>query len=344
MLFASSGVAAKTDTIVTSSGEILQRLQDPNVAFQTDGVTTTVYSLDTGNVVPQGLASDGSGHGFSPNAVVWIVFAFMVGVPLLTLGIRGWRFTVGAAVGLAVALSSWTVFVNALDDIGTSDTVLTSVVLVLFVLGFFLGILELSQTVGILILSVLGGLALGIRIILLRDGLLLPDPSLFFVNWLLIALCGLSCGILVVWKRRIGVLIGCTSTGSFLCGLGLDLVVNQQSGMSRGLRYLMDRNRYHVVDNVFSGYSPPASTVVILVFSIVVIPAFAFAQHKLFKRPFLGIITQCDLESLHTPDELPPREEPSSPSSCASSPMPVTPTSKRASGSVCSRDEKKDLE
>lgn len=105
MLFASSGVAAKTDTIVTSSGEILQRLQDPNVAFQTDGVTTTVYSLDTGNVVPQGLASDGSGHGFSPNAVVWIVFAFMVGVPLLTLGIRGWRFTVGAAVGLAVALS-----------------------------------------------------------------------------------------------------------------------------------------------------------------------------------------------------------------------------------------------
>lgn len=94
---------------------------------------------------------------------------------------------------------------NALDDIGTSDTVLTSVVLVLFVLGFFLGILELSQTVGILILSVLGGLALGIRIILLRDGLLLPDPSLFFVNWLLIALCGLSCGILVVWKRRIGV-------------------------------------------------------------------------------------------------------------------------------------------
>lgn len=57
--------------------------------------------------------------------------------------------------------------------------------------------------------------------------------------------------------------------------------------MSRGLRYLMDRNRYHVVvcstygdicvlmtyfvqDNVLNGYSPPMTTVVILAVSIAV--------------------------------------------------------------------------
>ena len=79
---------------------------------------------------------------------------------------------------------------------------------------------------------------------------------------------------------------GCASTGSFLCSLGSDLVINQQSGMSRGLRFLIDRNRYHALvrlmapfmtfsfiggvlqDTVTNGYSPPMSTVIILAVSL----------------------------------------------------------------------------
>lgn len=336
------GAAAKYDTIVASNGEILQRLQDPNVAFIDSNGTIIVYSLTTGEEIPQGLASDGSGSGFNACALAWIVFSFTVGLPLLFLGVRGWRFTTAAAIGLAAALTSWAVFVNTLDNLGVSDVALTIFVLSLFGCGFLLGSFELSRVLGIQILGILGGLALGIRIILLGSGLLISDPSIFFVNWLIIGLCGFMCSILVLWKQRFGVLNGCASTGSFLCALGVDLVINRQSGMSRGLRYLMDRNRYHVVDNVFSGYSPPMTTVVILAVSIAVTPAFAFAQHKVFKRPFWGVTTQCDLESLNPRDEeLPQLEESAATvtSSRVSSAMPETPISEKSL--LPSDDEKK---
>lgn len=336
------GAAAQYDTIVASNGEILQRLQDPNVAFINSNGTIIIYSLTTGEEIPQGLATDGSGSGFDACAIAWIVFSFMVGIPLLFLGIRGWRFTTAAAIGLAGALASWAVFVNTLDNLGVSDVALTIFVLSLFGLGFFLGALELSRVIGILILGTLGGLALGIRIVILRSGLLISDPSIFFVNWLIIGFCGFMCSVLVLWKQRVGVLNGCASTGSFLCALGVDLVTNQQSGMSRGLRYLMDRNRYHVVDNVFSGYSPPMTTVVILAVSIAITPAFAFAQHMAFKRPFWGVTTQYDLESLPPDDEELPQNEESAATattSVVSSAMPETPISEKSP--FPSDDEKK---
>ncbi|KAI6029391.1 hypothetical protein BKA83DRAFT_680330 [Pisolithus microcarpus] len=322
------GAAAKYDTIVASNGEILQRLQDPNVAFINSNGTIIVYSLTTGEEIPQGLASDGSGSGLDACALAWIVFSFTVGLPLLFLGIRGWRFTTAAAIGLAATLTSWAVFVNTLDNLGVSDVALTIFVLSLFGCGFLLGSLELSRVLGIL---VLGDWLLGFESSLLGSGLLISDPSIFFVNWLIVGLCGFMCSILVLWKQRFGVLNGCASTGSFLCALGVDLVTNRQSGMSRGLRYLMDRNRYHVVDNVFSGYSPPTTTVIILAVSIAVTPAFAFAQHKVFKRPFWSVTTQCDMEMR--------KSATTATSSRVSSAMPETPISVKSP--FPSDDEKK---
>ena len=105
----------------------------------------------------------------------------------------------------ANGIPAWAVFVNTLDDAGVSDLVLTTVVLVLFGLGFLLGVLELSRVVGILLLGTIGGFSLGIRIVLMRSGLLISDPSIFFVNWLIVGLCGFSSSILVVWKQRVGV-------------------------------------------------------------------------------------------------------------------------------------------
>jgi len=34
--------------------------------------------------------------------------------------------------------------------------------------------------------------------------------------------------------------------GTFFIGLGVDLTVNQQKGMSRGLRFLFDQNTSHI--------------------------------------------------------------------------------------------------
>ncbi|KAF8554922.1 hypothetical protein OG21DRAFT_1392319, partial [Imleria badia] len=251
-----------------------------------DDGTMVVYSPTTGQQIPQGLASDGSGSGFSSCAVLWIVFSFIVGAPLLLAGFRGRQLTLGAAFGIAAALASWSVIVNTLDNVGVTDVFLTICILALFVMGFALGLLQLSRVLAVLVLSVLGGLAIGVRIVLLRSGLLVSDPDAFFVNWLIIGVCGIAGSILVVWKQRYGILNGCASTGSFLCALGFDLVINQQSGMSRGLRYLIDRNRFHAVDTVTNGYSPPLTTVIILAVSLGITPAFAFAQWKVFTRPF----------------------------------------------------------
>ncbi|KAH0829131.1 hypothetical protein J3R83DRAFT_2607 [Lanmaoa asiatica] len=274
--------------LVLASRQLLTRVRDPNVVFVDDNGTMVVYSAATGQQIPQGLATDGSGSGFSTSAVLWIVFSFLVGAPLLLLGFRGWRLTLGAAVGTAAALASWAVIINTLDSVGVSDVILTACILVLFMMGFGLGLLEMTRVVAILVLGILGGLAIGVRIILLRSGLLISDPDAFFINWLIIGVCGIAGSILVVWKQRYGILNGCVSTGSFLCGLGFDLVINQQSGMSRGLRYLFDKNRYHVLDTATNGYSPPLKTVIILAVSLGVTPAFAFAQWKVFTRPFSG--------------------------------------------------------
>jgi hypothetical protein len=101
-------------------------------------------------------------------------------------------------------LTAWSVFVNTLDNVGISDITLTALVLSLFFLGFLFGLLEVGRMAGLLQLGIQGGLAIGIRIVLLRSRLLISDPTVFFVNWLLIAFCGLACAILVVWKQRVG--------------------------------------------------------------------------------------------------------------------------------------------
>ena len=73
-----------------------------------------VIDTQTRTSVPQGPATDGSGSGFDVPAILWFVFAFVVGSPLALCGIRGWRFTTGAAVGLAGALAGGCFFLSRL--------------------------------------------------------------------------------------------------------------------------------------------------------------------------------------------------------------------------------------
>lgn len=65
-----------------------------------------VFNSQTQQVIPQGSASDGGGSGFDATAVLWIVISFLLGVPLAVAGIRGWRLTIGTAIGLSIAVCS----------------------------------------------------------------------------------------------------------------------------------------------------------------------------------------------------------------------------------------------
>lgn len=64
-----------------------------------------IFNTQTMQLIPQGAASDGSGVAFDASAALWIAVSFLVGIPLSAAGIRGWRFTLGAAIGLSTAVA-----------------------------------------------------------------------------------------------------------------------------------------------------------------------------------------------------------------------------------------------
>lgn len=66
--------------------------------------TVIVADPSTGQIIPQGPATDGSGAGFSPPAIIWLGFCVALGIPLAAAGVRGWRLTTGTAIGLSTAV------------------------------------------------------------------------------------------------------------------------------------------------------------------------------------------------------------------------------------------------
>ncbi|KAF9494196.1 hypothetical protein BDN71DRAFT_1449323 [Pleurotus eryngii] len=247
-----------------------------------------VFDPNTGALIPQGPATDGGGVGSSPAALVWIVFSIVVGVPLALAGLRGWRLTTATGTGLALAVCIWAGFINSASDTGIADLTLTLIVLACFLLGGVIGAFNFGRVAGITCLGISGGVSAGIRIMLFREDLLIPgrDSGMFIANWILIAALGVGGGAVLIWWQRTGIVVGCASAGTFLTALGIDLIINQQSGMSRGLRFLFDRNSSHIADILGGGYKPPVSTIVLMVVSLVLTPLLAYAQHRVFKEPF----------------------------------------------------------
>lgn len=58
-------------------------------------------------------------------------------------------------------------------------------------------------------------------------------------------------------------IFGCAASGSFLLVLAIDLILNKQSGMSIGLRLLLDQNSSHVTELQKAGYKPTLSTIIL---------------------------------------------------------------------------------
>jgi len=210
--------------------------------FTLNNATGTLQAFDpnTQQVIPQGPATDGSGSGFDPTALIWIVFTLVIGVPMAVAGIRGWRLTTGVGIGLVVSVSSWAALANSIGPSGVTDLVLSLIVLGFFFLGFILGVFEFGRQMGMACLGASGGVALGIRIVLLRPGLIFGNKGIgFTLAWVMCGLLGLIGAVILMWSRykRAGLLFACASVGTFLMFLGIDLVVNKQAGLSRGLRF-----------------------------------------------------------------------------------------------------------
>ena len=69
-----------------------------------DSGNITVTDPDTGDVAAQGTASDGVGNGVI--ATLWVVCAFVIGLPIATTGLLLGRVSSGIGLGLALAVGS----------------------------------------------------------------------------------------------------------------------------------------------------------------------------------------------------------------------------------------------
>ncbi|CAA7260488.1 unnamed protein product [Cyclocybe aegerita] len=207
---------------------------------------------------------------------------------MMFAGIRGWRLSTGVGVGLAAAVGSWAPIINSIGPSGVSDIVITIIVLGFSIAGFVFGVIPFGRLVGIFCLGFTGGLAFGVRIMILRPGLLFNGSGLYVTNWVLIVLFGAMGAMSMIWGRsqRAGLLFSCASVGTFLTFLGADLIIHKQAGFSRGLRFLFDRNASHFLDIVGGGYDPPGATLLLIGISLGATPIFAVGQHFVFKHPF----------------------------------------------------------
>jgi hypothetical protein len=96
---------------------------------------------------------------------------------------------------------------------GVSDFLILITVLAFFVFGFILGLLEIGRRSGFVMVGITGGLAFGIRIFILKAGLLLSVSNDYGANWVIIAFMGLINGVLLVFKKTERCGLVCLSFG-----------------------------------------------------------------------------------------------------------------------------------
>ncbi|KZT69630.1 hypothetical protein DAEQUDRAFT_765228 [Daedalea quercina L-15889] len=241
--------------------------------------TVTVYN---GNeTIVQGSATDGGGTAFDASAVLWIIYCFLLGIPLAFGGVRLPRVTTGIGIGLTVTVCLWAAFINTEQAKNLPELVMTLIPMLLFIPGFLFGAFEYGRLAGIILMSVASGFSWGVRICLFGTNLAVKE---IWGDWLIGASFALVTVILIPYWERLAVTVASASVGTFFLALGIDLCVNKQSGMSFGLRYAFDRNPRHFYDIVYMGWKPPTSTIAIMAASLAVIPIIAFAQYRFYAR------------------------------------------------------------
>jgi hypothetical protein len=91
--------------------------------------------------------------------------------------------------------------------------------------------------------SIQAGLAITISILIFSKGLTIHH-ALSRSIFLALGPC-LSGLINLICPPSIGISSACASSGAFLLFLGIDLLANENDGMSRGIRFLFDHNPHH---------------------------------------------------------------------------------------------------
>lgn len=115
---------------------------------------------------------------------------------------------------LFLVSTAWAAFINTITASGVPDLLLIAIVMAFFFLGFVLGLFEFARLTGLIMLGTSGGLAFGIRAMLLKEGLLISAVSLFALNWVLIAFFGILGGVSILWPAvQRGGIVGFTDFG-----------------------------------------------------------------------------------------------------------------------------------
>ena len=96
----------------------------------------------------------------------------------------------------------WVAIVNVMSAEGFSDLVLTLTTLGFFVLGSLGGLLKFGRLAGLTALSILGGMSVGMRLVLMREGLLLRPTGL---NWIVVVVCAVAGFAVTLLRQRIGI-------------------------------------------------------------------------------------------------------------------------------------------
>lgn len=86
----------------------------------------------------------------------------------------------------------------------SNPSFLSAIIIVLFACGFALGVFEVARLGGITAVGMAGGVAFGIRIVLLRAGLLVSSTQLYAINWVIVGVFGAAGGLSLIWFQRYG--------------------------------------------------------------------------------------------------------------------------------------------
>lgn len=189
-----------------------------------DETSGTVVDSKDQRRIDQGSASDGAGSGFDIPAILWLSFGLAVGLYLTVGGMRLWRMTTAFAIGIVSAfcgmsslpkgpfahlvnttyipLLAWVAIVNVVNAAGLSDLILTLISLSFFVIGSLGGLFRTCRLAGLTALSIIGGMSVGMRIVLMREGLLLRSAAL---NWVIIVVCAVAGFVVTLFRQRIGI-------------------------------------------------------------------------------------------------------------------------------------------
>ena len=98
--------------------------------------------------------------------------------------------------------AAWVAIINAVNAAGLSDLVLTLITLSFFALGSLGGLFKFCRLAGLTALSIIGGMSVGMRLVLMREGLLLHSIAL---NWVVIAAFAVAGFALTLLRQGIGI-------------------------------------------------------------------------------------------------------------------------------------------